>query len=139
MDFHLWLLYAVSTTLGSLLPGPGSILSMNYGLTAGMRKTSAAIAGMEVALVCHISVAALGLGALLATSQTAFLVIKWLGAAYLFYLGVRLWRAPVHPESIAAKSAAQNAAAWMTGLLVNLTNPKILVFLPLMFAQFIDL
>src|SRR5438034_11202192 len=81
MDFHLWLLYAVSTTLGSLLPGSGSILSMNYGLNAGMRKTAAAIAGMEVALVCHISVAALGLGALLATSQTAFLAIKWLGAA----------------------------------------------------------
>lgn len=98
-----------------------------------------AIAGLQIALLLQLCVVALGLGAVLATSQTAFAVVKFAGAAYLIWLGVQKWRSPPEPiggdgEGLRVQSRRQ---LYAQGILVNLTNPKAIVFIAALVPQFI--
>jgi homoserine/homoserine lactone efflux protein len=95
------------------------------------------IGGLQTALVIQLTVVALGLGALLLTSTLAFDAVKFLGAAYLIWIGIQKWRSP--PEEIDAEKVAIAAKGlFMEGLLVNLTNPKAIVFIAALTPQFID-
>ena len=89
-----------------------------------------------MALVVHVAIVALGLGALLAASETAFAVLRLIGAAYLVWLGIQKWRAPVVPA--AAASPVLRNGLFLQGLLVNLTNPKAIIFVGALVPQFID-
>ena len=103
----------------------------------GYRSAVRVIAGLQAALVIQLTVVALGLGALLLTSTLAFDAVKFLGAAYLIWIGIQKWRSP--PEEIDAENLAIAAKGlFMEGLLVNLTNPKAIVFIAALTPQFID-
>ena len=137
MSFALWLGFLLAAVLIAITPGPGAVLSMSIGMRYGYRSALLAILGLQAALLLQLVVVALGLGALLAASETAFGLLKLAGAAYLIWLGVQKWRAPV-AAVVAASGDLPKRGLFVQGLLVNLTNPKAIVFIGALVPQFID-
>jgi homoserine/homoserine lactone efflux protein len=139
MDLHTWLTFIVAGILISVSPGAGAVACMatgvRYGLTLGWWN----IFGMQIGIALQLAVVGAGLGAILAASTFAFNTVKWLGAAYLVYLGWKQFRAPPVPVALASGAAAtsRHALFWQ-GFLVNGTNPKATVFLLAVLPQFID-
>ena len=139
MQFSLWLALAGAGTLISFTPGAGAINTMSNSLTAGFRRSIWGILGQQAALVVHIVIVALGVGVLVSGSPVAFNVIRYAGAAYLVYLGIRqfLSKPDLEQEKIAG---LKNEPAWSIfrrGLWVNLLNPKAIVFFLAFMPQFI--
>ncbi len=137
MSVSLWLAFLVAALLISVTPGPGAVISMSTGLRYGYRAALAAILGLQVAILFQLMLVALGLGALIAASESAFEWIKLLGAAYLIWLGVQKWRAPVDGVGEVVGLSARRGL-FVQGLLVNLTNPKAIIFIGALVPQFID-
>lgn len=139
MQFSLWLALAGAGVLISFTPGAGAINTMSNSLTAGFRRSMWGILGQQAALVVHVVIVALGVGVLVASSPVAFNVIRYAGAAYLVYLGIRqfLSRPDLGQEKVVAQ---RNEPAWSIfrrGLWVNLLNPKAIVFFLAFMPQFI--
>jgi len=138
MDMHVWLAYVVTAIVFSLAPGSGTVNSISTGLSYGTRKSLGAIAGLQVGLSIHIMLVGAGIGALVAQSALAFSVIKWVGVVYLVWLGIQKWR---DRSSLTATSAMDELSGFTlmkNAVLINLTNPKSIVFLVALFPQFID-
>ena len=105
MTFETWLAFAVASFVIVTIPGPTFLMIVSYALGHGKRAAYAIVAGVALGDFTAMTASMLGLGALLATSAEIFTVVKWIGAAYLIYLGVKLWRAPVSSGAeIAARS-----------------------------------
>ncbi|WHZ13119.1 MAG: Lysine exporter protein LysE/YggA [Burkholderiaceae bacterium] len=145
MSLHVWLAFFVASWLIALSPGPGAVLSMSHGLSYGVRRTSATIAGLELGLAFILLVAGAGVGTLLIASARAFMVVKLVGAAYLIWLGAQQWRARVEPGGGDRVPDAQDAPDALSlrqrvlrGALTNATNPKGIVFMVAVLPQFID-
>lgn len=137
MSFALWLGFLLAAVLIAITPGPGAVLSMSVSMRYGCRSALLAILGLQAALLLQLILVALGLGALLAASEAAFGLLKLAGAAYLIWLGVQKWRAPV--DAVVVKSGdLPTRGLFVQGLLVNLTNPKAIVFIGALVPQFID-
>jgi homoserine/homoserine lactone efflux protein len=138
MDYHVWFAYVVTAIVFSLAPGSGTVNSISNGLSYGTRKSLAAIAGLQIGLAIHIVLVGAGIGALVAQSALAFSVIKWVGVVYLIWLGIQKWR---DTQSVSAKTAHESRSTGQllrSAVLINLTNPKSIVFLVALFPQFID-
>lgn len=135
MALHLWLGFFLTTLVVALSPGPGAVLSMSVGIRLGYRHALKAILGLQTALLLQLTLVGLGLGAVLAASELAFLVIKLAGAAYLVWLGIQRWREPL---AIDEAGAEVNRGFYRQGILVNLGNPKAIVFIAALVPQFID-
>jgi homoserine/homoserine lactone efflux protein len=140
MSLETWLAFFAACWVISLSPGAGAIASMSSGLRYGFWRGYWNALGLQVALVAQIAIVAAGLGAVLATSEMAFSLIKWFGVAYLIYLGIKQWRAlPSDMSEDAAPRAIGKPMALLTrGFLVNISNPKALVFMLAILPQFID-
>ena len=137
MSFSLWLGFLLAATLIAVSPGPGAAASMSAGLRYGFSSALRTIAGLQTALLTQLLIVVAGLGVLLQTSALAFNIVKLCGAAYLIWLGVQKWRAA--PEAIdATRARAASKAMFVEGLLVNLTNPKAIVFVAALIPQFVD-
>lgn len=137
MSWNLWLAFLVATIVIAVSPGPGAVLSMSTGLRYGFGAALRSIVGLEVALLLQLGVVALGLGAVLATSEAAFLAVKLAGAVYLIWLGVQKWRAAPEPIGEGEVRAHSRRQLYAQGVLVNLTNPKAIVFMAALVPQFI--
>lgn len=137
MSLAVWLGFLLAAILIAVTPGPGAVISMSTGIRYGYRAALLVIAGLQVALVAHIAIVAVGLGALLATSDAAFTLLKLIGAGYLVWLGIEKWRAPVVAIE-GDQPVRPRHGLFMQGLLVNLTNPKAIVFICALVPQFID-
>lgn len=139
MEWEVWFAFLGAAIAISVSPGAGAILSMATGLTHGLRRSYWSIIGLEIGLMVQLALVAVGLGAALANSALAFTIIKWLGVAYLIYLAVRQWRAAgVDLRAQMNPGGSSGAMSLMTrGALVNLTNPKGLVFLLAVLPQFV--
>jgi threonine/homoserine/homoserine lactone efflux protein len=133
----LYLLFLTMATLTVLSPGPGVVMTLSNALRFGLRGTLGGIFGIAVGALVVAAISATSLGVLLATSALAFTIAKLLGAAYLLYLGVRLWFSP--PFRFEAQSAheARFARRFVEGLTLQLTNPKAVFFFLSIFPQFI--
>ena len=119
----------------NLTPGADMMFCLGQGLRSGPRAALAADAGIAVGGMVHVLVAGLGLGALVARAPWLFEVIRWVGVAYLLWLAVQALRAgPVGPVTVAGRSSR----AFRDGLLVNLTNPKVILFVLAFVPQFVD-
>ncbi len=119
-------------------PGPGVVMTLTNALRHGRRETAGGIAGLVCGALCVAGLSTAGLGVLLATSVAAFTVVKLLGAAYLVYLGVRLWNAPA--VSLATAPDSARAGFWRKvgeALSLQVTNPKAVFFFVGVFPQFI--
>ncbi|WP_040260258.1 homoserine/homoserine lactone efflux protein [Pseudomonas massiliensis] len=140
MAWHTWLAFLVASWVISLSPGAGAIASMSSGLRYGFARGYWNALGLQLGLALQIAIVAAGVGAILATSAMAFTLIKWFGVAYLLYLAVRQWRAaPMDmSDAAAAPEGASRAGLVFRGLLVNVSNPKALVFMLAVLPQFID-
>jgi homoserine/homoserine lactone efflux protein len=139
VQLSLWLALAGAGVLISFTPGAGAINTMSNSLTVGFRRSIWGILGQQAALILHVIVVALGVGVLVAGSPVAFNAIRYAGAAYLIYLGIRqfLRKPDLDQEKVAA---LRNEPAWSMfrrGLWVNLLNPKAIVFFLAFMPQFI--
>lgn len=97
MEFNTWLTFLAAAVAISLSPGPGAIAAMGAGLNHGFRHGQVIAFGLLMGVWTQTLVVGFGLGMLLSTSEIAFSVVKWVGAAYLVWLGIQQWRAPVRP------------------------------------------
>ncbi|MBU3705146.1 MAG: homoserine/homoserine lactone efflux protein [Mycobacterium sp.] len=144
MHLEVWLAFVGAAVAISVSPGAGAIQSMVTGLNHGLKRGFWSVAGLQIGLMLQLIVVALGLGAAVAKSVTAFTVIKWIGVAYLVYLAVQQWRTrpTALADQVGADAADPNAGGRWTlltrGLLVNVTNPKGMVFLLAVLPQFVD-
>ncbi|WP_198158968.1 LysE family translocator [Thauera chlorobenzoica] len=120
-----------------LIPGPTVLLVTGHALSAGLRNALFSILGVCLGDIVAMSLTFLGLGAVLATSAEWFLVLKWLGAAYLIYLGITLWRAPVPPEAGTGNQETRPARIILRAFTVNVLHPKGLAFYAAFLPQFI--
>lgn len=137
MTLDWWLTYLLTTLILSLSPGSGAINTMSTAISHGYRGAAASIAGLQVGLAIHIVLVGIGLGALLSQSLLAFDILKWLGAAYLIWLGIQQWRAAGSLDLHALAGSLPRRQLFRRAVLVNLTNPKSIVFLAALFPQFI--
>ena len=137
MAFSLWSGFLLAAILIALSPGPGAATSMSAGLRHGYGAAFRAILGLQTALIIQLAIVAAGLGALLATSALAFDTLRIIGAAYLVWLGVQKWRTEIKVAGDAGSPALRNDL-FLQGLLVNLTNPKAIVFMVALMPQFVD-
>ncbi|PMK02793.1 homoserine/homoserine lactone efflux protein [Vibrio sp. 10N.261.55.A7] len=138
MDMHVWLAYVVTAIVFSLAPGSGTVNSISNGLNYGTKRSLAAIAGLQLGLAFHIILVGAGIGALVAQSALAFTIIKWVGVIYLVWLGIQKWRDQSSLEAHAGGIEQSSLVLMRNALLINLTNPKSIVFLVALFPQFID-
>jgi threonine/homoserine/homoserine lactone efflux protein len=138
MSFEVWLAFAAASTVLLVIPGPTILLVVSYALGQGWRAALPMAIGVALGDFTAMTVSMLGLGALLAASATVFTVLKWIGAAYLIYLGVKLWRSGASLD--AAPRRDRTAAAKMLGhaWLVTALNPKSITFFVAFLPQFLD-
>jgi homoserine/homoserine lactone efflux protein len=135
---QLFLTFALAVTVLMLIPGPNMALIVSNSVAHGTRYGLLTVVGTSSAMVVQLALTALGMTELLGTLGSWFEWIRWLGVAYLLYLGLKLWRAP--PENLSGTDPARKAprAIFMQAFLVSLTNPKTLLFYGAFFPQFID-
>ena len=138
MDLHTWLAYVVAACIIAVSPGSGAVLSMSHGLSYGVRKTSATILGLQLGLLLVLLIAGAGVGSLLIASETAFNIVKIVGACYLIYIGLQQWRST--GGLVTENDAAQPATSWqkrtLSGFLTDATNPKGIIFMVAVLPQF---
>lgn len=137
MTLAVWLAFLLASVLIAVTPGPGAVISMSTGVRHGYWSALSVIAGLQAAILVHLVIVGLGLGAVLATSETAFMVVKFVGAAYLVWLGIQKWRAPAVPVD-AGLPAVRRHGLFLQGMLVNLTNPKAVIFIGALVPQFVN-
>jgi len=141
---HDLTLFIISGLLLNIMPGPDSLLIMTRSATQGWRAGSAATLGIGAGTMVHVLAAALGLSALLSTSAAAFTVVKWVGAAYIVYMGIGMLRAKLRDGEVAGAAQLADVArplAWrkifLQGFLTNVLNPKVALFFLAFVPQFI--
>lgn len=139
MNPGTWLIYLAATIGLSASPGPNGLLALTHGAMHGRRKAMNTIVGGACGFVAVIALSMFGIGALLQSSLVWLTVLKWLGGAYLVFLGVQVWRSP--PIGFDLTPAAGVARPWSMfrqGALSALTNPKAVLFFAAFLPQFID-
>jgi len=138
VPFETWLAFTAAAAVLLVIPGPTILLVVSYALGQGWRTALPMAVGVALGDFTAMSLSLLGLGALLAASAAVFTILKWIGAAYLVWLGIKLWRAggslDVTPRTDAASSWKMLGHAW----LVTALNPKGFVFFVAFLPQFID-
>jgi len=156
MGWHLWWMYVATVFVVSAIPGPNMLLVMTHSARFGMRTSVATMAGCLSALLLMFSISAAGLGVFLSAWPTLFNVLRYAGAAYLIYLGIKSWRsssdafntadrpvplAPsgVEPSSVGLTPVSHSVASlFRSGFLVASSNPKAILFAAALFPQFIS-
>ncbi|HEK1692067.1 threonine transporter RhtB [Pseudomonas putida] len=140
MTMEVWLGFFAASWVISLSPGAGAIASMSSGLQYGFWRGYWNALGLQIGLVVQIAIIAAGVGAILAASATAFTIIKWFGVAYLVYLAYKQWRAlPMDmTDESAVRPIGKPLSLVFRGFLVNVSNPKALVFMLAVLPQFIN-
>ncbi len=138
MDASTLLLYVIAASAVMITPGPAMLLALNNGASHGMRVAGFGMAGAMLSDLILIAAVGCGLGALLQASEQLFSLVKWIGAAYLLYLAVVLWRAPVRALGVSGAAAAVSGrSTFVRALIVGLSNPKGLLFFSAFLPQFI--
>ncbi len=141
MDLHLWFAFVAASVVLLLIPGPTVLLILSYALSQGRRVALATVAGVTLGDFLAMSASLMGLGALVLASATLFTVLKWVGAVYLVYLGVQLWRSAGSGAALGALAetrALPARAVFGHAALVTALNPKSIAFFVAFVPQFVD-
>ena len=139
MSFHTWLIYFAAALGLALSPGPNSLLALTHGALHGRRMALYTLSGGSVGFVTIIALSMFGIGALLEASLVWLTVLKWVGGAYLVWLGIQVWRSP--PISVAEQRTlahVKGSSLFRQGFLSAATNPKGILFFAAFLPQFID-
>ncbi|HCT6226977.1 TPA: LysE family transporter [Acinetobacter baumannii] len=140
MSLQVWFAYMLACWVISISPGAGAIASMSSGLNYGFRHGYWNAIGLQIAMLIQIMIVAAGVGVLFATTPLAFQAVKWFGVAYLLYLAYLQWTAPVKDIEIQHEKKDKSVSALLfNGFVVNISNPKAIVFLLAVLPQFLDL
>jgi threonine/homoserine/homoserine lactone efflux protein len=138
MPIETWAAFAAATSVLLIIPGPTILLVVSYALGQGWRTALPVAAGVALGDFTAMTLSMLGIGALLAASATVFTILKWIGAAYLIYLGIKLFRAGgalrADPRTGAVSAAKMVGHAW----LVTALNPKSITFFVAFLPQFLN-
>jgi len=139
MTFSTILLYAIACLAVTITPGPTMLLALSNGTSRRWRVVAMGILGAALSDLLLIGAVSVGLGALLAASETIFSVVKWVGVLYLAWLAIQLWRTQPTGLSINSGNASPSARrAFIRSLLVALSNPKGLLFFSAFLPQFVN-
>ncbi|SHH28344.1 LysE family translocator [Cognatishimia maritima] len=136
MDFYLFLAFIPAALALNLTPGADMMFCLGQGLRSGTRAAVAASAGISMGSMVHVTLAGLGLGALVATLPWVFDLIRWVGVAYLLWLAVGALRGGAADQSKVKPLSA--GKAFRQGFFVNLSNPKVILFVLAFVPQFVD-
>lgn len=138
VPLHLYFAFLL-TSLGLIaFPGPNVALIVSTSMARGRRAGLVTVAGTSSAMALQLAVTVAGMSALLVTSAGWFSWIRWLGAAYLIYLGVRAWRTPLRVSTEPAEAPPGSVVVFMRGVFISLTNPKTLFFFGAFLPQFVS-
>lgn len=140
MAMNTWWLYVTAVFLIAATPGPNMLHVMVQSIQQGARRTTASMAGLMTANLLYLIASAAGLGTLLKASPMLFEVLRYAGVAYLVWLGIKSWRAPVSASDTPIEPHARRSirALYFTGLGTGLSNPKLILFAAALLPQFID-
>jgi homoserine/homoserine lactone efflux protein len=138
IDTSVFLAFAATVTVLTLIPGPNVALIVANSVAYGPRYGLLTVGGTSSAMLVQLALTALGMTELLGTLGGWFEWIRWIGVAYLLYLGLTLWRAPPTDLTKTRPEPKSRGAIYTRALLVSLTNPKTLLFYGAFFPQFID-
>ncbi|MCW6506405.1 LysE family translocator [Lichenifustis flavocetrariae] len=137
MPIDHWFAFVIASIVLLAIPGPTVLLVISYALGHGRRPAAAIVAGVALGDVTSMTASMLGLGAVLAASATIFTALRWIGGAYLIYLGVKLWRAPVAETPNAEAAPASLWRIFAHAYAVTALNPKGIVFFVAFVPQFL--
>jgi threonine/homoserine/homoserine lactone efflux protein len=141
MTWHIWWIFVCGVFVICATPGPNMLHVMSRSQRFGFRRSMASMAGCLAAILLALVASVAGLAALLIASPMIFEILRYLGVAYLIYLGVTAWRGAGSPLDIAVDGQPPSRSGWQlfrTGFLVSISNPKMLLFAAAFFPQFID-
>jgi len=136
MPFDHWLAFAATAAVLLAIPGPTVLLVVSYALGQGRRSGLATVAGVALGDFTAMTASMLGLGVLLATSSALFTGLRWAGAVYLIYLGIKLWRTPVGDMATEATAETRGWRMFLHAYAVTALNPKSIVFFVAFVPQF---
>ena len=138
MSLEIWVAFVAASTILLIIPGPTVLLVVSYALGQGWRAALPMAVGVALGDFTAMTLSMIGVGALLATSAGLFTALKWLGAAYLVWLGIKLWRAggtlEAEPRTDRASAVKMLGHAW----LVTALNPKSITFFVAFLPQFLN-
>ena len=139
VELNTWLIYAAAAAGLSLTPGPNGLLALTHGALHGVRKTLFTIAGGALGFTSVIAVSLFGIGALLAAASELLVVLKWVGGAYLVWLGIGVWRSPAMGATQGPdQRVITRVNVFRQGLLASITNPKGILFFVAFLPQFLS-
>jgi threonine/homoserine/homoserine lactone efflux protein len=141
MSLEAWLAFAAASAIMLAIPGPTILLVVSYALGHGRKTALATVSGVALGDFTAMTASLFGLGALLAASATLFTVLKWIGGAYLIYLGIKLWRSPIITEPVADNDNLPDKKSlkiFLHAYIVTALNPKSIVFFVAFVPQFLN-
>lgn len=142
MSFEQWLAFAAASAVLLAIPGPTILLVISYAIGHGRKVARATVGGVALGDFTAMTASMLGLGALLATSATLFTVLKFVGAGYLIYLGIKLWRAPVQAPDLSGNveevPKERPLRIFLHSYIVTALNPKSIIFFVAFLPQFLN-
>jgi threonine/homoserine/homoserine lactone efflux protein len=139
MAMQIWWLYVTAVFLIAGTPGPNMLHVMVQSIHHGPRRTLFSMAGLMSAVLLCLLASAAGLGALLKASPALYDILRYAGVAYLVWLGIKAWRAPVGTAARDPHTRRSAHALYATGLAPGLSYPKLIIFAAALFPQFIDM
>ncbi len=137
MELHVYLAFVVATAIMIALPGPSVLLTVAHSISFGWRHALFTVVGATMGIAVQLIVAAIGLTSLLNIVAEAFEWLRWAGAAYLIYLGIKQWRSASEPLKFDTSSVSKTNL-FFQGLVITIPNPKSLIFIAAFLPQFID-
>ncbi|MEG3639161.1 LysE family translocator [Magnetococcus sp. PR-3] len=137
MEWHVYVAFVVATTVMIALPGPSVILTVAHSISFGWRYAVITVIGATVGIATQLAIAIIGLTSLLNIVAEAFEWLRWCGAAYLIYLGIKQWRG-AHEQIELSASTVSKKSLFLQGVIVTIPNPKSLIFIAAFLPQFID-
>lgn len=137
MELHVYLAFVLATSIMIALPGPSVLLTVAHSISFGWQRALSTVAGATTGIAVQLIVAAIGLTSLLNVVAEAFEWLRWAGAAYLVYLGIKQWRSASEPLEVDTSSVSKTNL-FVQGLVITIPNPKSLIFIAAFLPQFID-
>jgi homoserine/homoserine lactone efflux protein len=137
MELHVYLAFIVATSIMIALPGPSVLLTVAHSISFGWKRALSTVAGETMGIAVQLIIAAVGLTSLLNVAAEAFQWLRWAGAAYLVYLGIKQLRSANEPLDFNTSSVPKTNL-FVQGLVITIPNPKSLIFIAAFLPQFID-